>query len=302
MNRALPFLALGLILLGSPGCVSDDQLGQVRAFSAAASAYATQAGDAFARVNDLSVERKLSEVALHAQPLEETAFTGVLDGDERMAIRLNALAALGAYASALEGLATADNRQAVDQASTALYGALVRTRAGCQTLTGHPGLSDAELGVVATAVDALGRAVTEKLRADAIRTVVIRADPAIQALGTGLAADFRASADSFKAMTDSIYTDQYVAFRRAGTTLGYDAALARLRALRTAYQCRAHAGDFLEELSQASLALARAHAAVRDSLVHPDRSPAELLKTIGQLKMHADALRAFDASLTSTAS
>ncbi len=302
MNRALPILALGLLLLGAPGCVTEDQLGHVRAFSAAATDYATQASDAFTCINDLSVEQKLSEVALKAAPLDEAVFTGVLDGNERMQTRLKALAALGAYAAALDQLANADNSGALNRASASLYGALVSTREGCQRLTGKPGLSDTDLGVIATAVRALGSAATEAIRMQAVRTVVARADPAIQGLAAGLASDFRASADSFTAMTDSIFTDQYVAFRSAAGNLPYDAALARLHALRTAYRARAHAADFLDQLTRASLALGAAHGAIKDALEHPDRSPGALLASIGQLKASANEIRSFNASLKAPAS
>lgn len=292
--------ALALLLLPS-GCVTPDQASHVHAFSAAASAYAAEARDAFTRINDLSVERKLSEVALKAEPLEEADFTGVLDTDERLNARLQALAALGAYAAALDGIAAADNRAALSQSSAALYAALVSTRDDCQKLTGRgAGLTDADLGLVATAVKALGEGVTEARRAEAIRTIVTRTDPAIQALCAALADDFRASTGSFKSLSDSIFTDQFVAYRRAAPGLSYDASLARLHALRAAHQSRAHAADFLENLAQAALALARAHAAVRDSLAQPGRDPAALVRTIGQLKAYADDIRSFNASLKSS--
>ena len=295
--RACPLLPLA-ILIGLSGCATPDQLSHVRAFSAAATAYSTEARDAFTQINELSVERKLSEVALKAEPLDEGAFTGVLDTDERLAPRLKALTALGAYAAALDGLATADNRAAIDQSSAALYGALVATRDDCEKLTGKgAGLTDADLGIVATAVKALGCAATEAKRAEAIRTIVTRTDPAIQALCTALAADFRGSVDSFRSMTDSIFTDQFVAYRRAAPNLSYDASLSRLHTLRSAYLSRAHAADFLECLSQAALALGKAHAAVRDSFTRTNPDPAELVKTIGQLKAYADDIKSFHASL-----
>jgi hypothetical protein len=286
------------LLLGLSGCATQSQLTQVGAFSAAATAYATEARDAFTQINDLSVERQLSEVALKAHPLEDGVFTGVLDTDDRLRLRLQALTALGAYATALNNLATTGYREGIDQSSTALFGALMTTRDDLQKLTGKgAGLSDADLGFIATAVKALGGAATEALRAEAIKSIVVRVDPAIQALCAALAADFHGSVDSFKTMTDSIFTDQFVAFRRAAPNLGYDASLTRLHALRAANLGRTHAADFLEELSQASLALARAHAAVRDSFIQTNHDPAELVKNIGQLKAYADDIKAFNASL-----
>ena len=300
-TRLLPAPCALALLLALSGCATPDQLAHVHSFSAAAGSYATQARDAFTRINDLSVERKLSEVALKAQPLEEGDFTGLLDTDERLATRLQALAALGAYAAALDGVASADNRAAVSQSSAALYAALVSARDDAQKLTGQgAGLTDADLGLVATAVKALGGAVTEARRAEALRTIVTRTDPAIQALCAALAADFHASVGSFKSMTDSVFTDQFDAYRRAAAGLGYDASLTRLRTLRTAYLARAHAADFLENLSQAALALAKAHAAVRDSFTQPSQDPAELVRAIGQLKAYADDIRAFHASLNSS--
>ncbi len=288
------------VLLGLSGCATESQLSQVGAFSAAATAYSTEAQQAFIQINDLSVERQLSEVALKAHPLEEGVFTGVLDTDDRLRLRIQALTALGAYATALNDLATTSYREGIDQSSTALFSALVAARDDCQKLTGKgAGLSDADLGFVATAVKALGSAATEALRAEAIKTIVVRVDPAIQALCAALAADFHGSVDSFKTMTDSIFTDQFVAFRRAAPNLSYEASLARLRALRAANLSRTHAADFLEELGQASLALARAHAAVRDSFTKANPDPAELVKTIGQLKAFADDIKSFNASLRS---
>jgi len=295
--RLSPLLLLAA-LLGLSGCATEDQLSHVRAFSAAATCYSTEAREAFTQINDLSVERKLSEVALKAQPLDESAFTGVLDTDQRLAARLQALTALGAYAAALNSVATADNREAVDQSSAALYGALVSARDDCAKLTGKgAALTDADLGLVATAVKALGAAATEAKRAEAIRTIVDRTDPAIQSLCAALAADFRASVDSFRTMTDSIFTDQFVAYRRAAPTLSYEAGLSRLHALRAANLGRTHAADFLESLSQAALALARAHAAVKDSFGSASHNPAELVKAIGQLKAYADDIKSFHASL-----
>ncbi len=298
MNTRVSALLPLAIFLSLSGCATPNQLSQVRAFSAAATAYATEAQGAFTQINDLSVERQLSEVALKAHPLEDAVFTGVLDADDRLKLRLQSLAALGSYAAALDGLAGADNRAAIDRSSAALYGALVATRDDWRKLNGNgAGLSDADLGVVATSVKALADAATEARRAEALQTIVTRTDPAIQALCTALASDFRASIDSFRSMADSIYTDQYKVYQRLAPNLSYDASLDRLHDLRTAYLGREHAADLLERLSQAALALGKAHAAVRDSFTQPSRDPAELLTAIGQLTAYADDIRSFNARL-----
>jgi hypothetical protein len=117
-------------------------------------------------VDDTSVQRRIFSVASNPtlSPTEND-FVPLLSGNdaEELRLRLSLLEALGSYGNALKNLANADVSEEIDKASTELYGALTSLNTTYQKASGKTSpIGAQELGLIATAVDAIGKKIAEE--------------------------------------------------------------------------------------------------------------------------------------------
>jgi hypothetical protein len=301
------------MLLALPACgtVSSGQVGQ---FGSASASLAADARRAFELAAETSVERNLYDVAgdPNRGPTDAT-FEGLFTGDvgmpggrekaARLALRVQILDQLSSYASALQQLADADVTEDIDEAARKLNGALVGLGRTFEKAAGKSlPIRDADLGAIATAVNAIGKTVAEVKRRAAIRTAIEKADPAVQAATALVAADLgseselaafvRQAISNSRGSLQQAYNLQRV---RPGST--FDERFEMLARIRQLYEAEINSPAFFAAVSDGTRAVGAAHAALKQAVDDGDFSSAEVAKRIGELEVHAKSVRDFHKSL-----
>jgi hypothetical protein len=289
-------------------------LTQVKQFGVASSALGDHAREAFRVADAASLDRNIYDVAGDPQrgPTDAT-FQGLFAGDagvlggkekaERLASRLAALDQLGAYSSALQELAEADVGKDIDAAAAKLNGSLIGLRNTYKKASGRDlPLSDADIGVIATAVDAIGRGVVEAKRLAAIKSVIVRADPAVQSV-TGLIAAELGSASDLASFVQAALSNsrgsvqQAYNLERLRPTSTFDARYAMLLRARQIYDAEMATPAFFAAVSEGAAAAGQAHRALREAVEVDRFSSAEAAKLIGELEVHVKSVQAFHKTL-----
>jgi hypothetical protein len=262
----------------------------------------TEANAALVTIDGSYVQRNIAKVASGDSELTDEVFKGVLAGDAGVAAAKAALTALGRYADSINALASAGYASQIDAAATSLYGSLTDMQKNASNLApAAPKISDSDLGLLATAIKGIGMAIAQKRQADAIRTVIVIADPVVQTIASGMAkifGDLRSSSTYTKNL-DIIYTAEFSAYKREASSprMSYGEKVSRLDELDVAYVANQDADAFLSKLSASATALGAAHAEIKQSLTDPSTKSADMIRTIGQLQSFVSDLKSFDTSL-----
>lgn len=297
-----------LILLG--GC-TPPSLMQVRTFGTASSSLAENSKKAFALLESSRVTRNMYDVAGNPKlcPTNDT-FNGLFDSynePEKLKLRLGVLSKLGDYAQALEALSTADFRKDVDEASKELYGSLIGLKETYKKVSGKElPLDEKDIGLISTAVDAIGSVIVEAKRREAIKTIIINADDAVQDASKLIASEFgeasniadfvkqnltnadgsiRAAYNREKLLPKSDFRDRYKTL--ADIKIIYDAAKS--------------SPSFFKELSGGAKKLGAAHAALKLAVNNDEFSSPEIGMQIGELVKFSKSVKSYYESLQSTA-
>jgi hypothetical protein len=303
---------VGFVLMCA-GCGSVS-LTQVKQFGAASSALGEQAREAFRVADAASLDRNIYDVAGDpGRGPTDATFQGLFSGDagvlggkeqgERLALRLAALDQLSAYSGALQELAEADVGKDIDAAAAKLTGSLIGLRDTYRKASGQDlPLGDADIGIIATAVDAIGRGVVEGKRRAAVKSVILRADPAVQKVTGLIAADLGSQSDlaSFvqAALTNSRGSvQQAYNLERVRPASTFDARYAMLLRARQIYDAERATPAFFAAVSAGASAAGQAHQALRKAVEADRFSSAEVAKLIGELEAHVKSVQAFHKTL-----
>ena len=136
-------------------------LNHVGAFSQASAELAKNTADAYAYVNETTIQRKINDVAAMGNTPEDKVFEGLID-KSGLAIRISLLRGVEDYSKSLGNLASADFRKEIDAASKDLYGSLGELQNTYKVATKEKfPLSGDNLAIIATAIDAIGTAIAE---------------------------------------------------------------------------------------------------------------------------------------------
>jgi hypothetical protein len=287
-------------------------LSQVRQFGTASSSLAEHTRKAFELASTASTERNIYDVAADPQkgPTDKT-FQGIFTGDvgtpdgqqkaERLTLRLRVIDQLGDYSSALQKLAEADFDKDIDAAAKDLNGALVGLRQTFKNASGKDlPLSDADIGIIATAVNAIGKAVVETNRRTAIKTVIIRADPGVQNATVLIALDLGRDselADFVKQSLRNTRGSVQQAYNLERNRLSFESRYSLLIRARQFYNAETTAPAFFAAVSEGARAVGKAHHALKTAVETDQFSSAEAAKFIGELETYAKSVQAFDKSL-----
>jgi hypothetical protein len=307
MIRRSPLLSptavrLAVLALLLSGCATTQELSPIGSFSSAAASLSQEARDGLDRVNRSFIDRNLARVAAGEQPLSDAAMVGVLEETRGFAAAHDALDALVGYATSLNGLATADYAGDVDKASADLYGALTAVGRDAAALTPAAAkITPEELGVLATAVKAIGTAVAREKQMAAVTRAVVTADPAVQSVCQAMASLFVRLRTTYVKNLDVAYTAKFNAYRDEAPTLAFPDRLRRLQDLERTKRSIGNADEFLATLAESATALATAHAELRTALTTSSVTPARIAAAVGQLQAFAADLKRFNASLSPTA-
>jgi len=275
------------------GCVRPTT--HIRAFSIASEDLAAQAIRGYEVLNETTVQRKIAEVAADPKQLpDEDTFVGLLEGDENLAVRMMALDYLRGYSAALGNLSTADVRPDIDKASKDLYGALVGLRDTFKEETGKDvGIGDEDLAIIATAIDAIGTVIAEAKRRGAIKTIVIKADPAVQNISKLLKNEIPTFAEFVKSNLSTIETEMIKSYQKRAEGLTFDQRAQYIQRIRKQHQIARDTETFFKDVGTAAGMLGTSHAALRRAVEKNKFTTPELVRQIGELVEFTKSLRKF---------
>jgi len=284
----------GLGLLAA-GCSTPST--HVGAFARAAGDASENIQNALRAVDQTTVERKLSDIALSTNRPVITAetFQGLFDEEKQLRPRLAVLEQLEGYANALGNLATADFRKDIDTASKDLYGALAGLAATYTKATGKPlQVDEADLMIVATSIDAIGTVIVEARRQQAIRQIVVKFDPAIQKVSAYLARELPdLYSDLVKANLEATSDDLTSAYKREAPSLNYQERMTALRRLGQARQAPRAAPALFAAAGRAAAEIGAAHAALQAAATRRKLTSRELVAHIKTLVATAESIKEF---------
>ena len=206
-----------MMILLLEGCATTS-LTQISAFGKATASLADDAKKAFELIDSSTIDRKMYDVAANKSLApKDVTFEGLFKESDsvKYQIRIAVLEKLGNYAKALDNLATADFRKDIDAASTDLYGSLSGLSATYKKVTDTDlPLKDDQLKLIATAVDAIGTVIVETKRRDAIKTIIIQTDEAVQNAAKLLEVEFGKDSE-----TQMVLLERHIIFRKNHPTL-----------------------------------------------------------------------------------
>ena len=306
-------LAAVSLLVTTTGCGSVS-LSQVKQFGSASSALGEHARKAFDLAATASVDRNLYDVAGNPQkgPTDTTfqgLFTGsggVLGGEEkaeRLALRLRVLDELANYSSGLQQLAEANFDKDIDAASKDLNGSLVGLRNTFKKASGTDlPITDADIGTIASAVNAVGKSIVETKRRAAIKTVITKADPAVQKATALIAADLGQASDLASFVKEALSNSrgsvqQAYNLERSRANSTFDTRYSMLLRARQLYDAEANTPAFFAAVSDGASAAGKAHHALRKAIEVDDFSSAEAARLIGELEVHVKSVQRFSKSI-----
>ena len=267
----------------------------IKAFSLASEELITHAIRGYEVLDESTVQRKIAEVAADPKQIpDDDTFVGLLEGQEDLAIRIMALDYLRDYSAALGDLSTADVRIDIDKASKDLYGALVGLRNTYQEETGKDaGIEDEDLAIIATAVDAIGTVIAEAKRRIAIKTIVIKADPAVQNVSKLIRDEVPIFGEFVKANLSTIETEMIKSYQKRAEKLTFDQRVEYIQKIRKQHRITEQSGDFFRDLGTAAEMLGLSHAVLRKSVEKNKFTTSEIIEHIGELADFAKSLREF---------
>lgn len=296
-TRCIPTYLLAFIIILSAavlfGCGRPTT--HISAFSMASEDLAAQAIRGYELLNETTVQRKIAEVAADPEQVpDENTFVGLLEGNESLAIRMMALEYLRAYSAALGDLSTAGVRTDIDAASKDLYGALIGLRDTFKEETGKDaGIEDEDLAIIATAVDAIGTIVAEAKRRRALKTIVIKADPAVQNVSKLLRDEIPIFGEFVRANLSTIETEMVKSYQERAKKLTFDQRINYIQRIGKQHQIAKDSENFFKDLGTAADMLGRSHAALRAAVEKNKFTTSELIEQIGELVDFAKSLRGF---------
>jgi hypothetical protein len=302
-------LALGSLLL--TGCPSPS-LNQIRAFGSASTDLADNAREAFELVDRSTVDRRMYDIAADPQTgVTQTAFVSLFDkrdsatGEkvDALKVRLQLLSQLGGYSKALEDLASADFQKGINDASKDLYGSLSGLSQTYKQATNLDlGITQEQLGLFATAIASLGDAAAEKARRDALRTIIIASDPAVQKAAALIESELgkdselaRFASSNLENMQGSL--QQAYNLQRTRPESTFQSRLAMLEEIRKLDRIVKGTPAFFEDVSAGARKLADAHAVLKKAVEAGKLDTAEVVTAIGELATRAKAAKSFREAL-----
>lgn len=313
--------ALLLAVLTSCGSVP---LRDIKTFGAATSALADEATDAFDVVNEWSARRKIYDAAhdptmsvdtTQVDSVSRTNLRGIFDPPdpviptppfrEQLRLRMKALSELGAYAAALETLATADVSDEIDEASLGLRGSLasLRDTYGEAKPGSSPIITDDALDVIATAVNAIGKAIAEAKRRQALCDVIKQANPAVQKVSALLAEDFGANDSLVQFMERSALNARgslQIAYNNEKANLAFHERVVRLQELRAMYLAEITMKDYANAIVDGAGKVGTAHQKMREVVMNGELTVPSLRRDVEALVDLTNDIKTFREKLQST--
>lgn len=305
-GHAIAAMAGAALALGTSGCTLTlaPLAKHTAVFSSATAVVVDGSKKAYLTANELHRNEQLAAAVDGYGSAGWSPYTATkpLLTAEQLAARVKVLDALSAYAAALDKLTETKNREKKldDAASAAGTNLQSLTAVGAPKLQrvfpGFAGLSADEANGVSTAIDGLGKLLTNRSAKRALARTTVDADPYVQALCKLIESD----AEILRTQADVDYRtpitklDQFIQHN----TIDPGVRRTEVRRLILLAQQQQMNDGLLGKLEESVGALAKAHAALRDAAAGKD--PATVKQRLEELISFGTELGTYYDSLSAT--
>lgn len=296
--RLLTCLLFAIILMVMLGCASTAT--QIGPFAQSVNTVIEEARLGYDQINESTISRCIYSVAADPKQFPDDAtFALLLDNDKNLAPRLAAMSQLQSYASALGELSSADYRPTIDKAAANVYGSLTAMKSTYANTSGKElPISDKDLAIIGTAVDAIGTTIIEAKRRIAIRKIVTVADPAVQKIAALLKGDLPGYGPFVRANLSTIETEMIKAYQNEAAKLAFNSRVTRIEAIRKQHEAVLAAEPFFTKLGAVSGQIGKTHSVLAEAAEKDDFSIPGLTREIGELADYAKSFQEFNKRLT----
>lgn len=298
LKNRLILNCIGLMLLFTIGGCAQPTLTQIAAFGTATESLSTKAVQGYGLIDEKVVKRKL--VMLANDPNrgpKDKDFEGLI-GAKTMAIaqtalatRFEALTQLGAYAGGLKKLATANFQEDIAAAALELNGALTGLELGKE-----------ERDLISVSINAIGRTIVEKKRREAIKTVIMQANPAIQDVAKLINSELGQKGGAGDAATQAVRTTEGVLKtvynkNKSKPSSTFYKRMAQLEGINKLHQDARNTNAFFNAIGEAALQVGLTHGVLFEEVNKGNFSSGSIAISIGELMNQAKSVYGFYQSL-----
>jgi len=279
----------------------------VNTFATATQSLTESSTRAYETANETRVLRQMYDVASNPaeSPKDDTFAPLVAASDkqtyEALQVRFKLLNKLGDYAGALKALCEADVNTEIDKAAADLDGSLVGLKTTYKESSGkEANLSDDDIHLIATAVNAIGKEIAEAKRKEAIQTIVVRANDAVQQANQLVSDDF-GSNSQLKSFTKQNIASGYgslrTAYLRDRATMTFEQRLRVLNNLRMLKAAESASEGFFDDVAKGAKAIGAAHRKLTDAVSADQFDIKGLAVAVGEISERAKSAREFYGKL-----
>ncbi len=297
-------IALGFItVLFFAGC-SSTPTGNIEAFGNATKGVTEKIDGVIKEYNAENINNELTKLAQHKRPITTSSLEPVEkvligEADKKKYALYKANYALGSYADALAGLAKSGSREEIDLAAAKLYGSLHGFNEQYKTLRGTNDnlIKDETSASIGKAIAAIGGLYAEKKRGDAIKEIVIQADPYIQKIGDVIIKELLKGV-----IEERLYTIKHTElsgyikdYNSKVGTASFSDKRKRLSGIYEKYLAMQSSSASVSQAIKAIGEVQKAHSTIKKDLERGEFSSKDIVAAIGRLKdieNHYDDLEA----------
>lgn len=297
-------LYIALVFVTLTGCVNPSN--HIDAFFKASAQLSTEAKKGYELVKDTSFERKFYSTAadLTADLGKDDVYkqTFELAFEKALNIRITALEAIQEYASALSDLSSAEFRDDLDKSAKELNGALNGLNSTVTLIAGKKIISGQTLGIIATAVDAIGATIQEKKRREAIKEIVIQSDPSIQEIAAAIKEEYALFQPLIERNLSTIQTEMIKEYERKKGDWSLQKRVTYLKRIKDRTQSIARLPQYSKKLAEACEKLGEAHGILNKSVSSGEFSARAIVKQIGEMAQLAKSIKKFHKEVAADSS
>lgn len=248
-------------------------------------------------VNATTIDRKLIEIATLPE-----AKVKVLRAEDFFKVRglhqkgksqvLLAIEALGNYVDSLALLSSAEYRDQIDASSEKLYGSLNKMSALHKELTQEDlGLDQKSLAGIAALFDAIGIAIIEEKKREAIKQIVLSSNPHINKLCQAISKNIGQDLDLVKINMDRVLREKVEAYKKVYTSQKLEERMKTLRSITLYSMAIDRLPQMFEDTKKATVKMQEAHNVLAEELANDQFTTARLAKTVGELRSFSDHIK-----------
>lgn len=291
MTNNVAGLFMTMVLLIS-GCASTPT-GNIEAFGNATKGVTDKIDAVIKEYNDENVRNELTKIAQHNRPimtatLEPVGKVIIGEADKKKFALYKANNALGGYADALALLAKSGSSEEIDLAASKLFGSLHDFNEQFKSLSNTENnlVKDETSASIGKVIAALGGAYAAQKRGEAIKEIVIQADPSVQTICDVIIKEFMKGA-----IETRLFTIKHTEL--SGYIIDYNAKVATasfadkrkwLEEIYGKYRDMQASSAVVSQAIKAINTIKKTHTTLKNDLQKDQFSSAELVRAIGSLK------------------